>query len=117
MTKTMRYSVWSFVQRLWKGMYYLLAAIFPELIGPYYTLMNELYDYFKTQTVVGGELEGFMIYRGRPRTTALFFPCLIIEIVRTNEDDMFGGEYIEGATVNIEIMFTKKNSVKLELTR
>lgn len=81
--------------------------------SPYYVLASELYDYFKGHTIPGGELEGFMIYRERPKTKPLFFPCLIIEMESTNKTDMFSGEYIEGATINIEIMFTKKRSISL----
>jgi hypothetical protein len=104
------YIIKAFASALLRMGYNIVVYTYPDLIGPYYALTGELYKHFNDMTGMGEQLEGFMIYRSKPRDRALFFPCIVISVEGTKQDDVYGGNYMEVATISIELMFTKKNS-------
>jgi hypothetical protein len=120
-TTVFKYNICGFVSYLIRIKYAILALTYPDLVGPYYILMNELYEYFVTKVGSGEELEGLILYRFKPRNTPLFFPCLVINFQRSNEENMFNSEYVESVTVVLEIIFTSRHNIdglfKEELAR
>lgn len=83
--------------------------------SPYTRLFNELYDYLDGLTVENGELEGFMIYKRKPRNKALFFPCVVLHMENSSRDAMFGGEYSETAGIVAEIIFKRDLAKTIDL--
>jgi hypothetical protein len=78
-------------------------------IDPYMRLREELYSHLVAETLPGGEFEGFRVYKERPTTTAIFMPCLIID-VPTGEvgPELYGeSQYSEGCKMRVEIIFSK----------
>jgi len=86
-------------------------------IDPYMRIREELYNHLVAETLPGGEFEGFRVYKVRPTTTALFMPCLIIDIP-TGEvgPELYGeSQYSEGCKMKVEIVFSKTQRITMDM--
>ena len=111
---TIEYKMSGFARKTIRVIYNIIGLT-PHEPDPYTVLFNELYTYLDGQTGVGGDWEGFFIYKHKPRITPMFFPCIVMHMERTTENSFFGGEYQETAIITFEIWFKRDYKVILEV--
>jgi len=58
------------------------------------------------------EFAGFIIYEKVERNKPLFFPCITLDILRTQKEQFFGNKYNEGPEFQIKLLF-RKNDMKI----
>jgi hypothetical protein len=112
-------SIWNVINKT-VGRTRLRYNIFPGRpmdhgTDPYARLREEIYTYLVGKTLPGEEFEGFLIYKRRPTTQAIFFPCIVIDIVGGSEDNQSSTDrYGESCSIIIEVWFKADEVVYLD---